>query len=132
MKVKGATKASVPISAMIDVVFLLLVFFVVTSQEVINEAFVSVNLPGKSVDPPPENIETTALDLYVLEDSYKISGQTYTLSKMESLIRVYSESIDKLKVNVKVSEKASHQQLVLALDSLHGAGVEDFGIYTLK
>lgn len=133
MKVKDThEKAKVPISAMIDVTFLLLVFFIVTSKEIIQEAYVAVNLPGKTVEPPDEIDRKTSLDLYIYKDSYEISGNALTLSKMKSFLSVYSESAEEFVVNVKVSEEASHQKLVDALDVMHGAGLKNFGIHTLK
>ncbi|MCH2206615.1 MAG: biopolymer transporter ExbD [Lentisphaerales bacterium] len=132
MKVKSNEKTKIPISAMIDVTFLLLIFFIVTSKEITNEAFVKVNLPGKGkVQPPPDDRKLT-FDLYIYKDTYKISGQSYTLSKMKSFLSVYSESADDFQVNVKVSEDASHENLVNVLDVLNGAGLKNFGIYTLK
>ena len=133
MKVKDKhEKAKVPISAMIDVTFLLLVFFIVTSKEIIHEAYVAVNLPGKSDKSTPETDREMTLELHIYKDSYEISGNTLTLSKMKSFLSVYSEFADECVVNVKVSEEASHQRLVDALDVMYGAGLKSFGIYTLK
>ena len=133
MKVKSNEPAKVPISAMIDVTFLLLVFFIVTSKDVVEiEAFVKVNLPGERTKPLPPDDRKLNIDLYVYKDSYEILGQSYTLSKMTSYLSVYSKSANDFQVNIKVSEEASHENLVNALDVLKGAGLNYFGIHTLK
>ena len=42
-------QAEVPMSSMIDVVFLLLIYFIITQKEQISEAHLAVNLPTPSV-----------------------------------------------------------------------------------
>ena len=56
MRKKRETESiSIPMSAMIDVVFLLLVFFLVTYQDDIIESHVSVNIPSSSTAARSQN-----------------------------------------------------------------------------
>jgi biopolymer transport protein ExbD len=130
MKKKAEHKTEVPMAAMIDVVFLLLIYFVVTSTAIVDEANVAVNLPG-STKLPPEEMDLT-LDVKVLEGSYEISGSKYNLKEAENyFMRIANVSPDAT-VNVKVAKKASHQQLVLVLDRLNKAKLNKFSLHTLK
>ena len=52
---RGNDSADVPMSAMIDVVFLLLIYFIVTYKEEIPEAHLAINLPQPT--PPPKIIK---------------------------------------------------------------------------
>ena len=132
MKKKANGKALiVPISAMIDVVFLLLVFFVVTSQDVLKEAFVAINLPGegKSVKPLEAKMP---LDIYVFDGTYKLLGESMTLQQLATRLVKYKSLDEKMKVNLRVSPDASHEDLVLVLDELSKVKFEDYNIHTLK
>ena len=61
-----------------------------------------------------------------------MSGQTLSLTKMKTFLSAYKSSAKDIRVNVKVAKNASHEQLVLVLDTLHSEGMEDFRIHTLK
>lgn len=123
-------RCEVPVSAMIDVVFLLLVYFILTSTEAIDEAFVQVNLPGPVIK-PVDNPNPT-LDIYVLDDTYQLMGKRYSLEEMDNYLVAAAEAFDDVTVNVKVSKTATHSKLVLLLDSLNKAKLSKFSLHTLK
>jgi biopolymer transport protein ExbD len=131
MKKKASSKSlPVPISAMIDVVFLLLVFFIVTSQDILEEAYVSVNLPGEGREGKPS--EKIPLDIYVRSGNYQILGKSMSLSELAQSLDKYKDLSSDMTVNLKVSPKASHEDLVLVLDQLSKVDFEDYNINTLK
>ena len=126
---KKVDRSEVPVSAMIDVVFLLLVYFIVTSTAPVDEAFVKVNLPGPNPGPPTELV---TLDVFVLEDKYVIQGRNMNLDEAGTYFKGVSQAMSDVTVNVKVDVKSSHQDLVLILDKLNEAKIEDFNLHTLK
>ena len=129
MKAK-AERSEVPISAMIDVVFLLLIYFIVTSTEVVDEAFVKVNTPGEgdTTDGPPQQ----TFDVYVLDEHYEIMGKKYNLTEIDHYLENIAEAVDDISVNIKVHKKAKHQKLVRLLDSLNKLKLTRFSLHTLK
>ena len=129
MKAK-AERCEVPIAAMIDIVFLLLVYFIVTSTEVIDEAFVQVNLPGPVTEPVSN--PTDSMNIYVLEDHYEVMGQKYDLGEMDRYLGNISQILTDISVNIKVSKKAEHKKLVRLLDLLNKVKVTKFSLNTLK
>jgi biopolymer transport protein ExbD len=128
MKKKEREKCEVPVSAMIDVVFLLLVYFIVTSTPTVKEAFVLVNLPGPTSSPSLG----VSLDVYVLEDSYQIYGKTVNLEEAERYFETLAQGDLKISVNLKTDPAANHSSLVLMLDRLKKVEINDFNIHTLK
>ena len=46
MKKRDSEQLAVPMSSMIDIVFLLLIYFIVTQKDEISEAHLAVNLPA--------------------------------------------------------------------------------------
>jgi biopolymer transport protein ExbD len=128
MKKKENVKSDVPVSAMIDVVFLLLVYFIVTSSPIVEEAFVSVNLPGPGLEGEPK----MSLDVFVLEDNYQIYGKVVSLQEAELYFAAVAQIDLKMNVNVKIDPAASHGQLVLMLDRLRKVQLHNFNLHSLK
>ena len=126
-------EAEVPIAAMIDVTFLLLIYFIVTSKEIVDEAWVSVNLPGP---PPPEMVEEEpppSIDVFVQSDRYVYQGNNKNLEDMErTLLGIGSAMGEDVTINIKVSLKAKHEQLVLLLDRMNKAKLQNFNLHSLK
>ena len=121
----------VPISAMIDVVFLLLVFFILTAEETVNEAWVTIYLPGSS-EVKNENL---TLDVNVLKDGYELAGQKMSLEKIERKFNLLAETLSDRKdltINVRVSKIAKHEDLVMLLDILNKLNLKKFNLHTLK
>lgn len=126
-------KAEVPIAAMIDVTFLLLIYFIVTSKEIVDEAWVSVNLPGP---PPPEAVPDEpppTIDIFVQSDRYIYQGNDKDLDDMEKTLMGLSSAMgEDVTINVKVSLKAKHETLVLLLDRMNKAKLQNFNLHSLK
>lgn len=120
-------RCEVPIAAMIDIVFLLLVYFIVTSTQVVDEAYVQVNLPGPGPSKPIDS-----MDVYVLEDHYELMGKKYSLEEMDNYLSQISQIMEDIPVNIKISKQAEHQKLVRLLDSLNKVKVTRFSLHTLK
>lgn len=123
--------AEVPISAMIDVVFLLLIYFIVTSKEIVDEAWVSVNLPGPPPPNQPEIEPPTTVDIFIQSDRYIYQGNDRSLDELERTLMGFGVMGD-VTVNIKVSKKAKHSMLVLLLDRMNKHKLEKFNLHTLK
>ena len=60
MKKRNDESLAVPMSQMIDVVFLLLIYFVVTMKDEISEAHLAINLPSAGAAPAPSPVPRSA------------------------------------------------------------------------
>ncbi|MCM8542738.1 MAG: biopolymer transporter ExbD [Lentisphaeraceae bacterium] len=126
-------EAEVPISAMIDVVFLLLIYFIVTSKEIVDEAWVSVNLPGPPPPDQPKIEPPPTIDIFVQSDRYIYQGNDRSLDEMErTLMGLGAAMGEDVTINIKVSLKAKHQMLVLLLDRMNKHKLSKFNLHTLK
>jgi biopolymer transport protein ExbD len=129
MKKRIEKELVVPVSAMIDVVFLLLVYFILTTTKIVDEASVAVNLPGEgTIDIEPK----MTVDVYVYDGRYEILGSVYTLKELTRYFSGVAKASPDANVNVKVSTDASHKELVLVLDRLNAAKLNKFSLHTLK
>jgi biopolymer transport protein ExbD len=111
-------KVEVPLSAMIDITFLLLSYFIVTQSTPIEEAFIALNKP--SIRPnPPSDIPPPTLDIYLQSDRYLVMNRSYTSIKdLKPFIDQYSENAPNSTVNLKLSGHARTQKFVDLLDLL--------------
>ncbi len=110
---KRRTRSAIQLTALIDMVFLLLIYFLLTSSFVEQEG-VSINVP-----------RVTATDLYsektimVLIDKsggFHLDQQAVSDQQLESLLRTYiSLSLDK-GVVVKADRQASYERVARVLD----------------
>jgi len=112
---------------MIDVVFLLLVFFVVTIQPKDVLAKLDVSRPAAPTD--PSNIPLLQID--VGASAYVINGRQLSLETIESrLSRIYSTSPRTTLIIASTSD-APHSRLVKLLDVCAGIGIENISLMSL-
>lgn len=119
----------VPLSAMIDVTFLLLAYFLITNSPVIEEAHIAINTPSTQSTPITE-INNSSFDILVYQDKYHIPelGRSFKNTKdMEIFIANLANNTnnDTNKVNLKLHGKAKTQRLIDLVDLLAQEGLED-------
>ena len=122
------------IAPMIDVCFLLLFFYILTSKPVKPEADMSMTLPGtvsqeQTLDIPDEQ-RVTIQDSgqIVLNDLAVDTPDNRDLPALLATLRRFKESADANKssalVTLDVGDKAVHQRVVDVLDACARAGIQ--------
>ena len=112
----------IPMGPMIDMVFLLLVFFMVSAKPIKPEADVGLELPGKveqseSLDLPDEQrIEILANGQIVLNGSNLDGPSSTTLPQLTALMRKYKEASERNKteplITVLANDDTRHQRII--------------------
>ena len=73
MRKRSNDTLAVPMSQMIDVVFLLLIYFVVTMKDEISEAHLAVNLPSAGAPPVAASAEELrVIRIFVERQGYRL------------------------------------------------------------
>ncbi len=117
MSVKKRSKVSAEfnMSSLTDIIFLLLIFFMLTSSIVTPNAL-NLQLPGKKTSPPPPKAKNKVVSIDI-DGTYTLNGVPISLdgirSQMESLKRI---DRDKAAIVVSPSAKASNETVVAILD----------------
>ena len=124
---KHNEKGQFSLSAMIDVVFLLLLFFVATSVSERTEAYLSVNNPGIAGEPGPPPMEAE-----VHPSEYRFMGRAMTLDKLEDQLMAMTASNTEMAVFIKVNPSASEGELLDLLDRCSKVSLTNLNIQTLK
>lgn len=109
-------------SQMIDVVFLLLIYFVVTMKDEISEAHLAINLPSASAPPAAASAE----EIKVIKIFVERSGYRYQLppkpvrdikaAELQEFLGMNKEKAAKSDLIISVSQHAPMQGLVTVLD----------------
>jgi len=119
------------LTSLIDVVFILLIFFMV-STSFTKESHLVVSLPeatGEVPQTPPEQIEI----LIMSDGSYAINGQALVNTKIETLKSALEKTAggnNKAPLVITADAKTPHQAVVQAMDAAGQLGFAHLSITT--
>ncbi len=116
------------LSAMIDVVFLLLMFFVATYQKQLVEAHLAIDHP---LTPTKVN-SILKLDAEVHPDGYHYMGQRSDLVAIEEKLANIVVRDPETQFFIKVNPSAKEGQLVRLLDICAKVNMKNLNVLTLK
>jgi biopolymer transport protein ExbD len=121
--------------SLIDVVFILLLFFVVTTTFT-RESQLKVELPEASSGTPPEASEVKQLEIIIGADSsYLLNGQSLLRPDLEGLMAALqkeSEGDNSLPLIISADGKAPHQAVITAMDAAGKLGFARLRITTVE
>lgn len=122
---------NVELTPLIDVVFLLLIFFMV-STTFIRETQLKIDLPEAAGE--LQQVEGEVLEVSISRDGeYSINSQLLVNSKIETLIRGLQEASGgdlKRRLIVTADANATHQAVVRAMDAAGQVGLSRISITT--
>jgi|TARA_B110000438_G_scaffold49126_1_gene49592 biopolymer transport protein ExbD len=122
---------SINITPLIDVVFLLLIFFMLTTT-FSRETRLLINLPEANAD-TAENQSSQIEIIVAREGSYTVNGRALINSRIETLMRgLEIESGGDLNVPIILiaDAEATHQSVVTAMDAISQSGFTRMNIAT--
>jgi biopolymer transport protein ExbD len=124
---KDTTTVEMQMGPMIDMVFLLLVFFMVSAKPIKQESDVNIGLPGtvaqeEALDIPDEQrIKIDAAGQVFLNDQPMDPPQSPELPNLTATLKRFKESSDANKsealVTIDADDQANHQRIVSVLNS---------------
>lgn len=141
----GAQKAPFPMAAMIDILFLLLVFFMTTSIFAQFESEIDISVP-KSAAGKEADLQLGEIIINVTEDGkFKIGGQERPLTRAErtgdvasveevlkSVSRAHKQAGKKARVIIRGAEKTEYDNIVKALTQCKNAEIENVSFSVRK
>jgi biopolymer transport protein ExbD len=121
----GSGEQGVEMTPMIDVVFLLLVFFVATSCPRDTAGHFETKAGGGRCE-----TETTSVAVRILvrAEDYVIDGRQVTGSQLDVLMMRLAARSQAQRVLVQCEQNSLHMMLVRALDACAGAGLTDVSV----
>ena len=120
---------SIEITPLIDIVFLLVIFFVVTSKIETNQ-YLTLNLPST------ESFSSSSINadrnIILLDTGILIvNNQEFNISKIEEVIIGIKASFDTSEtIILSIENKAFHEWVITLMDELQSAGFQNLQIKT--
>ena len=133
LKKKPQDKPEIPIAPLIDAVFLLLIYFMVTSSLEKQEADISFELPGtveqeEPIELPDEQIIEIREDgqIVVNEYNYDAPGAKRLIQLQAMLTRLQEASVANkttTQVTIAPDQKTKHSIIIRVMDAVSAAGI---------
>jgi biopolymer transport protein ExbD len=125
MKYFEPRKARIEIIPMIDIMFFMLVFFIMVTLHMIPNAGLRTQLPNSANTqqlPPPKVLVTLATD-----GSVSVDGNTLDPAQLTALLAKQADPA-KTFVTIAGAKDAQLQKLVTVMDACHAAGVTQIAL----
>ena len=134
-KVPQKTEAEVPLSSMIDIVFLLLMYFIATQKPIIEETLLGVNAPSEDTKATKKNDKIVLLKVDVMnlpvkggDDIYHMNGRAWYFKDLVSMLVDAGKNDPDTTVIINCGPNAKHQKLIRLLDACAGANLSKLNI----
>ena len=127
---KTTDDASINLTPMIDVVFLLVIFFMVGSKFSDAESRIEVNVPNLSEMQAITRLPDERVVAISIDGTISLDDSTVTLAQLTERLRSEHQNYPGLRVAVRGEATGSLQQTVEVLHAVRSSGVEKIGIST--
>jgi biopolymer transport protein ExbD len=130
---KGRLGGGLELTPMIDVVFLLMIFFLVASKLDEADRFIDVVLPKASAAKPLTSRPREFLVNIDREGNYFVGARPVTIGDLQTLLK--QASVDNPKrqtVIVRADENVAHKYVVAAMNACVEAGIEDYQVQSAE
>lgn len=132
---KPRENVEINLASLIDVVFILLLFFVVTTTFT-RETQLKVDLPEAASGTPPEQTELKQIEVLIGADgSYSVNGNALLESNLKNLMAAMqkeSAGDNSLPLIISADGKTPHQAVITAMDAAGKLGFAHLRITTVE
>ncbi|WP_061240336.1 biopolymer transporter ExbD [Ectopseudomonas composti] len=132
---KPRENVEINLAPLIDVVFILLLFFVVTTTFT-RETQLKVDLPEAASGTPPEQTELKQVEVMIGADgAYSVNGKALlesNLSNLMAALQKESAGDNSLPLIISADGKTPHQSVITAMDAAGKLGFAHLRITTVE
>ncbi len=119
-KKRHLAEPEIPFASMIDIVFLLLIFFVLNQKPIIDDTLLGVNIaPPKSASSPkqlPSTFFCIELNKASEENNIALNGQECDFEQLRSILKDAVQNDPQAVVMIKCDQQVKHTKLIRLLD----------------
>ena len=126
---KEVDDSQIDLTPMLDVVFIMLIFFIVTASFV-NEVGLDVNRPPTSDQPPPDSENTNIVFRVSESNDIMLEGRRIDIRSVRANVERLHAEKPEAKVVINAHPKAKTETYVLISDQAREAGVYDISLST--
>ena len=126
---KGEDDSQIDLTPMLDVVFIMLIFFIVTASFV-NETGLNVDRPPTSDQPPPDSENTNIVFRVSESNDITLEGRRIDIRSVRANVERLHAEKPEAKVVINSHPKAKTEVFVMISDQAREAGVYDISLST--
>lgn len=124
--------ATINLTPMIDVVFLLLIFFMVGSKLDNGESHLQVNVPSVGQMNSMARLPDERIVEFTAEGTLTLDGDAVSPDQLVSVLRSQHSNYPALKVAVRADDNIPYGQVAGVLQMVRASGVEQIGVATKR
>ena len=121
---------TVALTSMLDVIFLLLCFFVTASVYSQWESEISIQLPNAKTGEDPDRLPGEIIANIAKDGTVRVNGSELTLDDLGTRLKKIAKFYPGQAVIVRADRETSYDSLVKVIDVCRGAGVWNFSLAT--
>ena len=129
---RRAKAPALALTSMLDVIFLLLCFFVTASVFSQWESEISISLPSASSSETPSRLPGEVILNVARDGSVTVNAKKLTLSDLGERLRKVADFYPGQPVVIRADRETSYDSLVKVLDTCRVAGVRNFSLATVE
>ena len=129
---RRAKAPALALTSMLDVIFLLLCFFVTASVFSQWESEISISLPSASTSETPSRLPGEVILNVARDGSVTVNAKKLTLSDLGERLRKVADFYPGQPVVIRADRETSYDSLVKVLDTCRVAGVWNFSLATVE
>ena len=126
---KGEDDSQIDLTPMLDVVFIMLIFFIVTASFV-NETGLNVDRPPTTDQPPPDSTNTNIVFRVSESNDITLEGRRIDIRSVRANVERLHAEKPEAKVVINSHPKAKTEIFVMISDQAREAGVYDISLST--
>lgn len=133
MKFDAEPKSKSPalaLTSMLDVIFLLLCFFVTVSVFSQWESEISIRLPEAKTSDQQDRLPGEIIVNLAKDGSLRVNGTAMTLDDLQGRLRKIAKFYPGQSVIIRADKETQYEQLVSVIDACRGADVWNFSLAT--
>ncbi|MDP6524932.1 MAG: biopolymer transporter ExbD [Kiritimatiellia bacterium] len=129
-KLRKGEAAKLEMTPMIDVVFQLLIFFIVTLKQEDILSHLDVWRPAPDSRPPPETPEDL-LTITIYKDGYVLKGRRVSLQELDRQLTRLAGFSKSISVIIKCTADSPHKHLVRVLDVCAKCDLRNLSVFSM-
>ena len=133
MKFSGERKSRAPtlaLTSMLDVIFLLLCFFVTSSVFSQWESEITIQLPSAKSSEEPDRLPGEIIANIARDGTVRVNGTEISLTELGAKLAKIAKFYPGQAVIIRADKETSYESLVEVIDICRGAGVWNFSLAT--
>ncbi len=120
------------LAPMIDIVFLLLIFFIVTWQFTKSETELSVSVPTAQEGADPERQSGEIVINILIDGSIRVEGSTVDLEQLLAKLAPIAAAFENQPVRIRGDGGVEYQRIVEVIDTCQKAGIWNISFATQR